>query len=119
MDDLSRQIQNACLSSVVFLQRVLSDDRAVRVHDGHVPVRKIRSGHEHAICPKLAGDLPGAFAGRLDIREIKPVFGKSDRIGGKFDFELWHAGGANAALPIKVASNPGRVSGTNVWPYPE
>ena len=64
----------------MFFQRKFSNCLAVLIHNGHAPVREIRSIHKHAICPKLAGDLSRAFAGGLHIREIKLVFRKSGGI---------------------------------------
>ena len=60
----------------MLFQRKFGNCLAVLIHDGHAPVREIRSIHKHAIRPELAGDFPRAFAGGLHIREVELVSGR-------------------------------------------
>jgi hypothetical protein len=62
----------------MFFQWKLGNHRPVGSHNGHLPIRKPEL--EHAICPKLVGNLPGSFACRLHIREIKPALGNGGRV---------------------------------------
>jgi len=70
----------AHLGVFVFFQWKFGNRLAMLIHNGHSPVREIGSVHNHASCPKLAGNLPSALAGRLYIREIKLVFRKGGRL---------------------------------------
>ena len=59
-DMIGSSYTSAGRSIFVFFQRKFSNCLAVLIHNGHAPVREIRSIHKHASCPKLAGDLPFA-----------------------------------------------------------
>ena len=57
----------------MFFQWEFGNGLPVLVHYSHLPIRKPE--REHAARPELFGYLPGVFAGRLHIGEIKPSFG--------------------------------------------